>query len=212
MAIQKLSQPTAKGEIALDVSRGHFATGHSHINYFIDVTRQKFCLAEARRVAQELAREYKMYTMIDTILCLDGTEVIAACMASEMTKSGYMNINQNQDMNVLTPERALGSQLIFRENTAPLITGKKVLILMASLVTGYTAKSAIETITYYGGKTVGIASIFATVDQLGGLPVRSLFDPRDLPGYETHDAVDCPMCKAGKPIDALVNTFGYSKL
>ena len=48
--------------------------------------------------------------------------------------------------------------------------------------------------------------------QLGGLPVRSLFDPRDLPGYETHDAVDCPWCKAGRRLDALVNSFGYSKL
>ena len=212
MAIEKVTQPTAKGDIVLDVSRGHFATGHSHINYYIDVTRQKFCLSEARKVAQELAREYKMYTMIDTILCLDGTEVIAACMASEMTKSGYMNINQNQDMNVLTPERTMGSQLIFRENISPMITGKKVLILVASLATGYTAKSAIETITYYGGKTVGIASIFATVDQLGGLPVRSLFNPKDLPGYETRDASDCPLCRAGKRLDAIINNFGYSKL
>ena len=63
-------------------------------------------------------------------------------MASEMTKTGYMNINQNQDMNVLTPERTVGSQLIFRENTAQLISGKNVLILMASVSTGYTAKSA----------------------------------------------------------------------
>ena len=212
MAIQKLSQPTAKGEIALDVSRGHFATGHSHINYFIDVTRQKFCLAEARRVAQELAREYKMYTMVDTILCLDGTEVIAACMASEMTKSGYMNINQNQDMNVLTPERSVGSQLIFRENTAPMINGKNVLILMASVSTGYTAKSAIETIAYYGGRAVGIASIFATVETIGTLPVTSLFNPKDLPDYTTTDAAACPLCKAGQRLDAIVNSFGYSKL
>ena len=212
MAIQKLSQPTAKGDIALEVSRGHFATGHSHINYFIDVTRQKFCLAEARRVALELAREYKMYTMVDTILCLDGTEVIAACMASEMTKSGYMNINENQDMNVLTPERTVGSQLIFRENTAPMVSGKNVLILMASVSTGYTAKSAVETIAYYGGRAVGIASIFATVETIEGLPVTCLFNPNDLSDYMSYDAAACPMCKAGRKLDAIVNSFGYSKL
>ena len=176
------------------------------------MTSQKFCLTEARKVALELAREYKMYTMIDTILCLDGTEVIAACMASEMTKSGYMNINQNQDMNVLTPERALGNQLIFRENTAPMIVGKNVLVLMASVTTGYTAKSAIEAVAYYGGTAVGIASIFATVDALGDLPVRSLFNPHDLPEYQSHDAASCPWCKAGQRLDALVNSFGYSKL
>ena len=207
-----IRHPTSKEDILLKVSRGHFATGHSHINYYIDVTDQKFRLTEARKVAQELAKEYKLATLIDTILCLDGTEVIAACMASEMTKTGYMNINQNQDMNVLTPERSVGSQLIFRENTAPLIVGKNVLILMASVTTGYTAKSANEAVVYYGGRAVGIASIFATVDAIGGLPVTSLFNPKDLPGYTTSDAAACPLCKAGHRLDAIVNSFGYSKL
>lgn len=207
-----IRHPTSKENIVLKVSKGHFATGHSHINYYIDVTTQKFCLSEARKVALELAKEYKMNTLIDTILCLDGTEVIAACMASEMTKSGYMNINQYQDINVVTPERTVGSQLIFRDNTAPMIVGKNVLILMASVTTGYTAKSATEAIKYYGGKTVGIASIFATLDELGGLPVNALFNPHDLPDYQSHDAANCPWCKSGVRLDALVNSFGYSKL
>ena len=211
MSMERI-QHTAKADILLNVTKGHFATGHSHINYYIDVTAQKFCLSEARKVALDLAKEYKMDTLIDTILCLDGTEVIAACMASEMTKAGYININQGSDINVLTPERTVGSQLIFRENTAPLIQGKNVLILMASVSTGYTAKSAIETITYYGGRTAGIASIFATVERIANLPVTSLFNPNDLPGYMTADANDCPMCKAGQRLDALVNSFGYSKL
>ena len=128
MSMERLQHPVSRADILLNVTKGHFATGHSHINYYIDVTAQKFCLSEARKVAIALAREYRASTLIDTILCLDGTEVIAACMASEMTKTGYMNINQNQDMNVLTPERSVGSQLIFRENTAPMINGKNVLI------------------------------------------------------------------------------------
>lgn len=210
--MELIKHPTSNTDIALKVSKGHFATGHSHINYYIDVTTQKFCLSEARKVALELAREYKMATMIDTILCLDGTEVIAACMASEMTKTGYMNINQNQDIYVVTPERTVGSQLIFRENTAPMISGKNVLVLMASVTTGYTAKSAIEAIAYYGGKTVGIAAIFATIDRQGDLAVKSLFNPNDLPDYKSYDAIECPWCKAGKRLDALVNSFGYSKL
>ena len=211
MSMEQILQPV-KADILLNVTKGHFATGHSHINHYIDVTRQKFCLSEARKVAIALAREYKLHTLIDTILCLDGTEVIASCMASEMTKTGYMNINQNQDMNVLTPERTVGSQLIFRENTAPMIAGKNVLIMMASVSTGYTAKSAIETIAYYGGHAVGIASIFATVESIEGLPVSGLFNPNDLPGYTSYDAQSCPLCKAGQKLDALVNSFGYSKL
>ena len=212
MSMERLQHPVSRADILLNVTKGHFATGHSHINYYIDVTAQKFCLSEARKVAIALAREYRASTLIDTILCLDGTEVIAACMASEMTKSGYMNINENQDMNVLTPERTVGSQLIFRENTAPLIVGKNVLVLMASVSTGYTAKSALETIAYYGGTAVGIAAIFATIDHMGDLPVTSLFNPNDLPEYGSFEAIDCPMCRAGRKLDAIVNSFGYSKL
>ena len=210
--MQLIQFPVSKGDILLKVSRGHFATGHSHINYYIDVTDQKFCLSEARKVAQRLASEYKATTLIDTILCLDGMEVIGACMASEMTKTGYMNINQDHDIFVLTPEHTVGSQLIFRENTSPMIKDKNVLILMTSVVTGYTAKAAAQAISYYGGRTVGIAGIFATVEEVVGQPVISLFNPNDLPGYETHDAIDCPLCRAGVPLDALVNSFGYSKL
>ena len=212
MSMEQIKHPTSKADILLNVTKGHFATGHSHINYYVDVTALKFCLSEARKVAQALALEYKASTLIDTVLCLDGTEVIAACMASEMTKAGYMNINQDQEMNVLTPERTVGSQLIFRENTAPMVSGKNVLILMASVSTGYTAKSAVETIAYYGGRAVGIASIFASVESIEGLPVRSLFNPNNLPGYMSCEAAECPMCRSGQKLDAIVNSFGYSKL
>ena len=30
--------------------------------------------------------------------------------------------------------------------------------------------------------------------------------------YESYDYHDCPYCKAGKKVDALVNSFGYSSL
>ena len=83
---------------------------------------------------------------------------------------------------------------------------------MASVTTGYTAKSAIEAIAYYGGNTVGIAAIFATIDRQGDLAVKSLFNPNDLPDYKSYDCIECPWCKAGKRLDALVNSFGYSKL
>ena len=42
--------------------------------------------------------------------------------------------------------------------------------------------------------------------------VHSVFDTNDLPDYESYDFRDCPFCKAGRRIDALVNSFGYSSL
>jgi orotate phosphoribosyltransferase len=93
-----------------------------------------------------------------------------------------------------------------------MIKNKNVLILAASVTTGYTASSAIEAIKYYGGTVAGVCSIFATVSHCNGYEVHSVFNPTDLEGYASYPANVCPMCQRGERIDALVNSFGYSKI
>ena len=212
MAIHLVKLPSKKRDLLLRVAKGHFATSHSHINYFIDVTMQKTRLSEAKAVAQELVRHYASTTVVDTVLCLDGTEVIGACLATELTRGGYINMNAHQTIYVVTPEHTSGSQLLFRENTAPMIRNKHVLILAASVTTGFTAQAAVEAVDYYGGNVAGITAIFATVDSCAGYRVTSIFDPSTLGDYQSYDSRECPWCKQGKPIDALVNSFGYSSL
>lgn len=203
---------TKHKNLFLRVSKGHFATSHSHTNYYIDVTTQKTRLSEATAVAKELVSYYKSNTIVDTILCLDGTEVIATCLADELTRSDFTNLNAHQTIYVVTPEHTSGSQLIFRDNLIPMISGKNVLILAASVTTGYTAQSAIQAVNYYNGFVAGVSAIFATVDECAGYKVHSIFDPNDLDGFISQPAHECIFCKEGKKIDALINSFGYSKL
>lgn len=212
MHLNMLKIPTKDGRVFLRIAKGHFATNHSHTNYYIDVTTQKTRLSEAKAVAQELVSYYRANTIVDTVLCLDGTQVIGTCLANELTKDGFVNMNAHQTIYVVTPEFTSGSQILFRDNLAPMITGKHVLILAASISTGYSAKSAIEAVRYYGGQVVGLSSVFARVDECEGYPVNSIFNPDHLPDYESYDSHECPYCKAGQRIDALVNSFGYSKL
>ncbi|MBE6577847.1 MAG: phosphoribosyltransferase [Ruminococcaceae bacterium] len=204
--------PTKRRNLFLRVSEGHFATSHSHINYFIDVTTQKTRLSEATAVAKELVSYYNITTIVDTILCLDGTEVIGTCLANELTKGNFMNMNAHQTIYVVTPEHTSGSQLIFRDNIVPTVAGKHVLVLAASVTTGYTVQAATEAIKYYGGYVAGIAALFATTDTCAGYDVQSVFDTNHLEGYASYPSHECPLCKEGKKIDALVNSFGYSKL
>lgn len=203
---------TKHRDLFLRVSKGHFATSHSHINYYIDVTTQKTRLSEAKAVAKKLVSYYAYNTIVDTVLCLDGTEVIGTCLANELTKGNYINLNAHQTIYVVTPEHTMGSQLIFRDNILPAIAGKNVLVLAASVTTGYTAQAAIEAIKYYNGQVSGVCSIFSTVDECMGYPVNSIFDTRDLDDYFSYPSHECPMCKQGKKIEALVNSFGFSKL
>ncbi|MBQ4090680.1 MAG: orotate phosphoribosyltransferase [Clostridia bacterium] len=196
----------------LRVVKGHFATGRSHSNYFIDVTMQKSRVSEAEAVAKELVQFYNRSTMIDTILCLDEMQVVGAFFAKELVRGDFMNMNAHQTVYVVTPEQTNGNQLIFRDSVAPMIQGKHVLILAASVNTGYTAKAAAEAISYYGGHVVGIAAIFATTEECMGHPVCSVFDPHDIEDYQIQPSHICPLCRNGQKIDALVNSFGFSKL
>ena len=203
---------TKRKNLILRVQKGHFATSHSHINYFFDVTMQKTRLSEAKAIAEEILSYYQSTTIIDTILCLDGMQVVGTCLAEELTNNNFMNLNAHKTIYVVTPEHTSSSQIIFRDNVAPAIVGKNVLILAASIVTGYTAKSAIDAIQYYGGRVAGIAGIFATVDKYMDYDVVSAFNPNDIPDYNSYHSQECPMCKRGQRIEGLVNSFGISRL
>lgn len=210
--IDIMELPVRHGGVPLRFARGHFATNHSHINYYIDITFQKTRLSEAKAIAKQLVRHFNASTLVDTILCLDGTAVIGTCLAEALTESGFQNINRHKTIYVVEPEYNANSQMIFRDNIKPMIRGKHVLVLMASMTTGFTAKRSIEAIGYYGGYVAGVAALYSAVKDTGGYPVASIYDISDLPDYASYDYRECPYCKQRKKIDALVNSFGYSEL
>ena len=210
--IQMSELPVRYGKVPLRVSRGHFATNHSHINYYIDITYNKTRLSEAKATARELVSHFINNTPVDTILCLDGTSVIGTWVADELTKTGFMTINAHQTIYVIEPEFNNNSMILIRDNLQHMFKGKHVLVLMASCTTGVTARRAIEAITYYGGNVAGVAAIYRAVDEVDGYPVRSVYSVSDIPDYESFDARQCPYCKRGVKLDALVNSFGYSAL
>ncbi len=210
--IEIIQLPVSKGKVPLRIARGHFATSHSHINYYIDIAKQKNRLSEAKAVASDLAKNYNVTTAVDTILCLEGMGVIGACLAEEMTRIGGRGVNERSDIFVVEPEFSSSGQIIFRDNIQPMITNKRVLVLMASVTTGRTADRSLEAVGYYGGTVVGVASLYSAVEQLGGVQVNSVYSISDLPDYESYSYKDCPMCKAGRKLDALVNSFGYSSV
>lgn len=210
--LQTLKYETKRKNLYLRVAVGHFATTNRHTNYYIDVVSQKARLSEARAVAEELASYYYADTIVDTILCLDGTEVIGACLADSLSKADILNMNAHKSIYVVTPEITNSNQILFRDNIIPMIKDKNVMILAVSVSSGKTALAAIDAIRYYGGKVSGISSIFSTEKDCIGFPVYSVFNPNDLDGYNVYRPHECPMCKEGMKLDALINSHGFSKL
>ena len=204
--------PVGVGDVTLRVAQGHFATRHSHINYFIDVTRQQSCLQEAEAVAQQLAQRLQANTMVDTILCMDGTRVIGTCLARQLTQEGYLSVSSGKEIYLLRENLSSGGQLIFRDNARFMLEGKNVLILLASITTGSTVEKGMRCVRYYGGNVAGVASVYSHLKEVDGVPVVSLFNTSDLPGYASYPPQECPLCKQGAEVDAVVDKFGYSKL
>jgi len=191
---------------------GHFATRHCHNSHYIDITRMKHEHTMAREAAITIAQRYAYIKAIDTIVCMDGSEVIGAFLAYHMCRKDRFNVNENKSIDVVTPEFDHTGQLIFRDNLVPMITGKNVLLLISTVKSGKTIARMLECVEYYGATVQGIATVFSTAESLDGIPVYSLFTPEDLPGYISEDPKQCPMCKAGKKIDAIANSYGFSKL
>ncbi len=204
--------PVCVGDVTLRVAQGHFATRHSHINYFLDVTRQQSCLQEAEAVAQQLAQRLQANTMVDTILCMDGTRVIGTCLARQLTQEGYLSVSSGKEIYLLRENLSSGGQLIFRDNARFMLEGKNVLILLASITTGSTVEKGMRCVRYYGGNVAGVASVYSHLKEVDGVPVVSLFNTSDLPGYASYPPQECPLCKQGAEVDAVVDKFGYSKL
>ena len=198
--------------ISIHVQPGHFATNHSHITHSIDMSILKSRQTMARAAAKAIAGEYVSSTVVDTIICMDGTEVIGAYLAEELTLSGIMSMNLHQAMYIVTPEFNSAGQIIFRDNIQHMIKGRRVLLLLASATTGRTIEQCLECIDYYGGLVAGISAIFSANETVGGYPVHMLFHTDDIPEYNTYSYNECPFCKAGKKIEALVNSYGYSNL
>jgi orotate phosphoribosyltransferase len=198
--------------IQLKICPGHFATPQSHITHYLDMTTMKARLSEAQRIAQAMAVNYEASIPVDTIICMDGLEVVGALLAEELTKVGVLSMNAHETMYVTSPEASNAGQLIFRDNVQPMIRGKNILILIGSVTTGETLNRAISTILYYGGKIRGVSAIFSAVSSVAGLPVYSLFTQKDIPNYSTYRTHECPLCKSQQKLDAIVNGYGYSKL
>lgn len=198
--------------VSINVIPGHFATNHSHITHYIDMTTLKSRQSMAHAAAKSIASEYMASTVVDTIVCMDGTEVIGSYLAEELTDSGIMSMNQHKAIYVVTPEFNSVGQMIFRDNLQPMIKGKHILFLLASATTGRTVERSLECVSYYGGIVAGISAIFSANEEIAGQKIHTLFHIGDIPEYKTYPHNACPFCQAGKKIEAIVNSYGYSKL
>lgn len=203
---------SAKGNrrIKLNIYPGHFATSHAHVDNYISMTEVRNSSMMAAEAADMLAASFK-YNQIDTIICLEFTQMIGAFIAKDLSQSSR-SVNSDNDIHVITPQINSNNQLSFNSDMQVYVTDRNVLLLISTVSTGRSLARAVECITYYGGNLVGIGSIFSAIDEMGNLPIKSIFHRSDIGEYNDYRSEECPLCKRGRKVDGLINTGGYTKL
>lgn len=205
--------PLAKNaDIQMKAIPGHFATNRKHLSHYLDLYDLKTNVALAREVAREMALPYIHSTLIDTIVCMEGTEVIGAFLAEELQLDGASIVNSDNDIHVLTPMSNVDRKLMFLSDGQDLISNRNALILLSSISSGTTLNSVIELLNYYGANIVGISALFNAYQGHSDMDIHSIFTADDIPGYKIHEPVDCPLCEAGEKLDALIFHDGLLRL
>ena len=146
-------------KLALTVTKGHFSSDRFHVNYYIDMTTLKMRQANAEAVAKAMVKKYvnrielsksfgiseellqqsKAFATkrtIDTIICMDGCEVIGAYVAQQLSSAGFNTTNIHKTSYVISPEFDSAGQMVVRENIKPMIKDKHVLVVLASAMSG----------------------------------------------------------------------------
>ena len=196
----------------IKIMKGHFATSHFHINNYIDISTIKVRHMNCREAARVLTDEFAHMLAVDTIVCLEETDTIGTFMAEQLADNSRHSLSNGNNISIVTPEYHQSGQILFRDNVQRMIENKQVLILAPSITTGKSVKRACEAVLYYGGTVCGICAVFSSINKINGLEVKTIFTSKDIPDYRAYAPSECPMCKAGEKLDAIVNSYGYSKL
>lgn len=183
---------------------GHFATTNFHTNCYVDLTEVRFQHKMAELAGKFLADTYRG-TVLDTILCLESTEVIGAAMVGHLSGS-------QPNIHVLSPELNKNNQMVFCENIRRLVAGKRILLLISTASYRKNILHAFEKLQQEQANIAGICALFSTIRELNGIAISSLFDETDFPGYSVYKSGKCPMCEQRHKIDAIINSYGLTHL
>lgn len=198
--------------IKMNVVPGHFTTSHFHLTHYLDLDNLKTNSSLAKDVAIELALPYLTSQLVDTIVCMEGTEVIGAYMAEELLQEGTSIINSGREIHVVTPMSNINRKLMFQNNIQELILNRNIILLVSSISSGITVKAALECLSYYGGILVGISALFNAYSKKFEQEINSLFTDKDIPGYQIFRPGECIMCEKGHKLDAIIINDGYIKI
>jgi len=199
-------------KIAIKVIPGHFTASSTHTNHYLDLGSLKSNAMIARDAARELAIPYLSNTIVDTIVCIERTEVIGAYLAQELLEGGARIMNDGGEISVVTPIVNDIGTLNFKSSMVKQIVNKNVVLLSTWVLSGRTLDRVLDCLSYYSAKIAGISTLFLVPDKTPEQNINALFTSLDIENFKLFSPRECEMCKSGQRLDALISSEGYTRI
>ncbi len=179
---------------------GHFVlTSGKHANAYLNKDALYPHIQDTSDVCRMFAEKVKNLD-IDTVV----GPALGGIILSTWTAHHLSKFKGKEVFGVYTQKAADGS-MQFARGYDKFVAGKKVLVVEDLTSTGGSAKKVVDAVKAIGGMVVGVCVMVnrnpkeVTADYFG-VP----FFPLGTFEVEAHEQVDCPMCKAGVPINTEV--------
>ena len=179
------------------VSDGHFV-GTSGRHMAIYVTKDNLLphAKETFRITELLAEAHKNLD-VDVV----AAPAVGGIILGHLTAYHLSLLQKKEILSVYAEKTALGP-MIFKRGYESLIKNKKVLIIDDTVATGFSVNKMIDVVRRFGGNVVAMGVIVNRIpseinSKTLGVPFFWLCEI----SAETFDRADCPLCRAGVPVN-----------
>jgi orotate phosphoribosyltransferase len=155
------------------------------------------------RIAEIIAQKYK-----DTPVDVVAGPSMGGIILSQWTAYHLGFLKGKEVLSVYT-EKQPDKDQIFTRGYGQFVKGKNVLVVEDIVTTGGSIKKVIKSVEKEGGKVIAACSI-VNKDPVNINPsfIGAPFDYLTIVDVDVYDEKDCPLCKAGVPINT---TLGHGK-
>lgn len=189
------------------ITNGHFVyTSGKHGSTYVNKDAIYPHTKEISKLCKLIAK-YFAKNSVDIVLA----PAVGGIVLSQWTAHHLNKITEKEVLAIYADKKNDGSGFVIKRGYDKLLEGKNVLVVEDIINTGGSARSTIEAARAVGGHVVGLAAICnrmgVTASALGNVPILYSLVNMDLGLWLEKD---CPLCKAGVPINTEVGKGGRS--
>jgi orotate phosphoribosyltransferase len=178
----------------------HFVgTSGKHMSIYVSKDSLLPHTAETFRITELLAQKHKDLDVDVVAAPVVGGVVLGNLVAYHLSRL------QNKEILSVYAEKTAEGPMVFKRGYDALVKGKKVLIIDDTVATGFSVNKMLDVVRDFGGQIVAMGVLVNRVpEQINtetlGVPFSWLCE---IPA-ETFEEKDCPLCKAGVPVNVKV--------